>query len=128
MGKKKNKTLNIVSAQPEIKYNKSLRKSMFRSVGEVCQCCGEKRTKQNGLVLTVHHILPVRAGGLATRENGLVACADCHTAVHDYIDPLGDVGRNFWQDMADYILSLPKATEECRARFSSGEEYIKKAA
>ncbi len=120
--------IKVASAEPDVKYSKCLRKAMYRQVSNICQCCGTPRTQANGLVLTVHHIRPVRAGGMATRENGLVCCKECHLSIHKHVDPLGDVERNFWIDLKDYLFTLPDLTQACKARFSSDKEYIKEAA
>lgn len=103
------------------KYNKCLRKLMYRKANYTCQCCGTQKTKENNLVLTIHHIKFVKYGGMATQENGLVCCLNCHDKIHKHLGILGG-SQNFWQELANYLFTLPNLTDSCKDRFS-GEEY-----
>lgn len=100
-----------------VKFTRKLRKTMYRDANYTCQCCGEKRTSQNKLVLTLHHIVPRSFGGLGTAKNALVCCIKCHVKIHQYIKGLQQTFYNFWEDLKSYILSLPKSTKKCKKRF-----------
>lgn len=52
----------------------SVKMRLFDESGLQCAYCGHR----DGLNLTQHHLVPVRDGGLATYENLLTLCHNCH--------------------------------------------------
>lgn len=67
------------------KFKKLLKKQLIEKIGGQCQVCGTPGTT---LTLKTHHIVPVRCGGQTVKENCLITCHACESAIHSRIDKL----------------------------------------
>ena len=79
--------MNYVRPGPQypLTWNKQ-RHAIFRSMGYLCQLCGEY-SKGN---LHLHHIRPIGCGGTHHPQNMTPVCSRCHKFIHSgrYSGPL----------------------------------------
>ena len=57
-----------------------------------CAVCGDT-SAENGRRLSVHHIVPVAAGGVHGDWNFMMLCQSCHTKVEAYTEAIPEVRR-----------------------------------
>lgn len=56
------------------------------SVGRACEWCGG--TNENGRALDVHHIVPIRTGGIHDDDLLMALCRSCHSKADRFVDGL----------------------------------------
>lgn len=81
--------------------NSTLSAQVLKRDKGICQCCGYPKADE------VHHIHPVVFGGMATLENLITLCSECHRLAPNDPDNFLDYQRSggaVWQRMAGVLL------------------------
>ncbi|MFJ9434704.1 HNH endonuclease [Streptomyces sp. NPDC101490] len=72
---------DLTQRPPRVRQAIKQRHAILERDGKRCRDCGDAPDK-NGVVLQVHHILPVHLGGKNDDENLVTLCHNCHAGRH----------------------------------------------
>lgn len=75
---------NILKPRQKLKkvkrtnISKTIRYEVMKRAGFKCECCGAMPDKDNNVILTVDHIIPLTDGGTNTEDNLQCLCKRCN--------------------------------------------------
>ena len=61
-------------------FDKEQRRIVFARANAACEHCGAKWS--DGVMLEVHHVIPLCDGGINHTDNGELLCRSCHAKAH----------------------------------------------
>lgn len=94
--------------QKLLKNNRFIDESLFKKLKskKKCMIC---ESKVNDNPLEIHHIIPLRNGGLNIEKNLIAICKDCHIKIHD--TDIENINRKL-NDICFYITSGNRNNKE----------------